>query len=116
MSYPEEFRRQVLSYQKKKSLTLKETAQHFEIGIATLWRWQKRIEIQVSRTRRRKIDKAALLRDVEQHPDAYQYERAQRFHVSQRAIGQALKKLGISYKKNAQSPQGQRAGTYELPK
>jgi hypothetical protein len=38
----------------------------------------------------------ALKRDVEKYPDAYQYERAQRLGVSQRGIGYAWKRLGIS--------------------
>ena len=36
--------------------------------------------------------------DVGLYPDAYQYERAERFGVSQRGIALALKRLGISYK------------------
>ncbi|BAP57310.1 transposase [Thioploca ingrica] len=47
-----------------------------------------------------KIDMEALKRDVEQYPDAYQYERAKRLGVSRRGIGYALKRLEISRKKN----------------
>ena len=43
----------------------------------------------------------ALARDVAEHTDSYQYERAERFGVSQRGIALALKRLGISYKKKA---------------
>ena len=36
-----------------------------------------------------------LIRDVEQHPDAFQHERAERFGCSQRGICEALKRLKI---------------------
>ena len=41
------------------------------------------------------MDMEAIKRDVEQDPEAYQYERAERPGVSQRGIGYALKRLGI---------------------
>ena len=50
-----------------------------------------------------KIDMAALAKDVEIYPDAYQYECAERFDVSQRGIGDALKRLKISYKNNTRT-------------
>jgi hypothetical protein len=43
-------------------------------------------------------DMEKLKLDVKLYPDAYQYERAERFGVSQRGIALALKRLGISYK------------------
>lgn len=45
----------------------------------------------------------ALRKDVQDYPDRYQYERAKIFGVSQSAIFYALKRLNISYKKNAVS-------------
>ena len=53
----------------------------------------------------------ALKRDVEEYPDAYHYERAQRLGVSQRGIGYALKRLGISRKKNALTSESRCSGT-----
>ncbi|WP_421522811.1 IS630 transposase-related protein [Neisseria yangbaofengii] len=47
----------------------------------------------------RKISAQALLEDVERYPDAYCYERAQRFGCSHTAIHKALKRYNISYKK-----------------
>ncbi|WP_312267140.1 IS630 transposase-related protein, partial [Neisseria sp.] len=47
----------------------------------------------------RKISAQALLEDVERYPDAYCYERAQRFGCSSTAIHKALKRYNISYKK-----------------
>jgi len=43
---------------------------------------------------------AVLKKDVESSPDDYQWERAKRFNVSQRGMCSALKRLGMSYKKN----------------
>lgn len=43
----------------------------------------------------------ALSKDVKDNPEAYQYERAKKFGVSQSAIFYALKRLKISNKKNA---------------
>ncbi|WP_440867783.1 IS630 transposase-related protein [Symbiopectobacterium purcellii] len=40
--------------------------------------------------------------------DAYQKERAERFGVCQKAIWQALKKLGLTYKKNSTSSESRR--------
>ena len=42
---------------------------------------------------------ALLKKDVEENPDSYQYERANKFSVSQRCIGYALRRLGVAYKK-----------------
>ena len=41
----------------------------------------------------------ALKEDIRLHPDAYQYERAERFGVSQMGICSALKRLKVRYKK-----------------
>lgn len=56
-----------------------------------------------------KIHPDALKGDVEKYPDAYQYERAKRLGVSQRGIGYALKRLGISRKKTLSPPQAEAA-------
>jgi transposase len=47
-----------------------------------------------------KIHPERLIRDVEQHPDSFQHERAERFGCSQRGICEALKRLKISRGKN----------------
>lgn len=99
MSYSIDFRRKVISVRKAEGLTIRETAKQFRIGKASLVRWLKRLEPKNSTPRHRKRDKNALAKDVEQHPDAYQRERAERFGVCQKAIWQALKKIGLTYKK-----------------
>ena len=50
-----------------------------------------------------KINMEALKKDVKEYPDRYQYERAEKFGVTQAAIWFALKRLGMSYKKNSVS-------------
>ena len=47
-----------------------------------------------------------LGQDVGLYPDAYQYERAERLGCSRRGIGNALKRLKISRKKNFFAPEG----------
>ena len=75
------------------------------MGIASVVRWSKKITPTTKRNKpATKIDMEALRRDVEEHPDAYQYERAKRFGVSQKGICSALKRLGITYKKNLKHP------------
>jgi len=46
----------------------------------------------------------ALKKDVELHPDDYQWERAKRFNVGQSTVGRALKRLGFSNKKTLKHP------------
>ncbi|WP_290604288.1 IS630 transposase-related protein [Arsenophonus sp. ENCA] len=104
MSYSLGFRRKVLAIKKEKGLSIRETAKRFCIGFATVSRWIKQIEPKPAASRSRKIDKSALEKDVRQYPDAYQRERAVRFGLCQKAIWQALKKRGLTYKKTLRHP------------
>lgn len=54
----------------------------------------------------------ALQEDIKENPDAYQYERSVKFGVSQRCIGYALRRLGVSYKKNVEASKGGRKKSY----
>lgn len=117
MTYSVDFRQKVLSIREQEGLSIKETATRFHIGTDSVTRWLKRIEPQQkSVPRRRKLDKAALVNDVERYPDAYQRERAARFGVSKNAIWQALKNLGISCKKNATPSQSRRNRPARVPR
>ena len=115
MTYSSDFRRKVLSIRKREGLTIAQVAARFDVGIASVVRWLKNPEPKVHGYRRRKIDMDALARDIEQYPDAYQYERAARFGVYQNAICHALKKLKLTYKKNTASSKGLRRRTAHLP-
>ena len=46
-----------------------------------------------------------LKEDVMKHPDLYQYERAEKFKVSQNCIHKALKRLKVTYKKAFKHPE-----------
>ena len=112
MTYPLEFRQHVLSVKSRESLTFEETASRFCIGKMSLVRWSKRIEPCYTRDKpSSKISVQALYEDVQMYPDAYHYERALRFGVSTRGIGVALKRLGVTYKKNSCAPQKGRRET-----
>lgn len=114
MTYSIDFRRKVLSVREREELTIAEVAERFGVGVASVVRWLKDIEIKPHGPRKRKIDMEALRKDVETYPDAYQYERAARLGVVQNAIFNALKKLKITYKKNTSSPQSRRRRTATL--
>ena len=116
MAYSLDFRRKVLSVREKKGLTIAEVASRFDVGVASVVRWIKHVERKPPGFRHRKIDLEVLRQDVVAYPDAYQYERAQRLGVRQNAIFLALKKLGVTYKKNAAPSQGGRPGTAHLPR
>ena len=115
MTYPIEFRCHVLSVRKKEGLTFYDTATRFCIGVASLTRWSKTLEPKPYPLRMYKVSLEALSKDVKDYPDAYQYERAERFGVYQNAIYQALKKLNVTYKKSSVSSKGGRRQTAMLP-
>ena len=109
MTYPLKFRQQVFAVKDKYKLTYEQASERFDISIRTLFRWQNKLEPCLTRNKpATKIDMEALKKDVEQHPDDYQWERAKRFNVSQSTIGSALKRLGISNKKNSKASQSRR--------
>jgi len=101
MAYSIDFRRKVLEIKERDGLSSEEAALRFGISESSLFRWSKRTE--PCRTRNKpstKINMAELALDVEQEPDAFQHERAERFRCSQRGICAASKRLKISRKKN----------------
>ncbi|MBV8357141.1 MAG: transposase [Deltaproteobacteria bacterium] len=117
MTYSLDFRRKALYVREQEGLTIAEVATRFGVGIASVVRWLKKVEPQRTRNKpATKIDMAALAQDVRNNPDAYQYERAQRLGVSQKGIGHALRRLGVTYKKYPVASQGRRARTTHLPR
>ena len=117
MTYPLKFRRHVLSVRENEGLTFAETSQRFSVGIASLTRWAKTPEPKAKREGRpRKVDLEKLAQDVKDHPDSYQYERAARFGVMQKAIWNGLRALGVTYKKILDTPEGERRRTARLPR
>lgn len=118
MTYSIDFRKKVLKVRKEEGLSYADISKRFAVGLASIVRWSKRIE--PCRTRHKaptRIKTEALREDVILYPDAYHYERARRLGVSTRGIGDALKRLGVTYKKNAQASQSRcRKAIYVLPK
>lgn len=116
MTYSLDFRRKVLSVRDKEALSMKEVAERFDVGIASVMRWVKNITPQMTRHKPAlKLNMEALARDVQEHPDSYHHERAERFSVSPTCIRKALKRLGVTYKKKPPASQGVSRGTYSLP-
>jgi hypothetical protein len=107
MTYSKDFIKKVLAYKDKHRLTFEQTSKHFEISIRSLFRWEKKLEPAITRNKpATKVDMKQLMIDVDQYPDAYQWERAQRLGVSKSCIHYALKRLEISFKKNAKTSKG----------
>ena len=105
MTYSLELRQHIFKVKQKEGLTFEETAARFHVSARTLFRWEQRLEPQVTHKKHsRKIDLEALAKHVEQEPNGYQRARAAYFGVSQPSIWAALKELKISYKKNTHTP------------
>ena len=106
MTYSLDFRKKALSVKAKERLSFAQTAERFDVGIASLVRWTNKLEPQKSRNKpATKINMEELKEDIIVHPDAYQYERAERLGVSQMGICHALRRIGVTYKKNTSASQ-----------
>ena len=112
MTYSLDFRTKVFRIKEKKRLTFEQISDHFDISIRTLFRWQKKLEPAMTRNKpATKINMDRLEKDIERHPDDYQWEPGKRLGVTQSAIHYALQRLGVSYKKTLQHPKtNQQAG------
>lgn len=107
MTYSRDFRSKVLAVREQEKLSMAKIAKRFGIALTSVMRWSNNIESIKKRNKpATKIDMEALKRDITQYPDAYQYERAQRLSVSEGCVFHALKRLGITYKKNSAASQG----------
>ena len=112
MTYSIDFRRKVLEVKEREDLSFEKTAARFGVAKSSVQRWTECPE--PCRTRNKpatKIDMDLPAQHVDLYPDAYQHERAERFGCSQRGIGEALKRLEISRKKNAFASEGRRGET-----
>ncbi|MFZ3142993.1 IS630 transposase-related protein [Psychrobacter glacincola] len=96
MTYSADFRDQVVKNIKQKDMSIRQACVFYNISKTTLQRWLKDPSIKLTRNKPpSKIPNEALLKDIEQYPDDYMYERAQRFNCSKSGIEAALKRLGI---------------------
>ena len=117
MTYSVDFGKKALLIKDKEVLSFAKTAGRFGVCIVTVVRWTKRLEPQKNRCKPgTKLDMAGLKEDMIMYPDAYQYERADRLGVRAMCIWDALKRIGVSYKKNISTPQsGSRRTRVVLP-
>ncbi len=109
MTYSLDFRKKILSIRTKEGLSFAKVSKRFGVSVNSVFLWSKRLE--PKRTKNRptiKIDNEVLMEDIKKYPDAYNCERAHRLNVSTSGICCAIKRLGISYKKNLQPSQGLR--------
>ena len=100
MTYSVDLRKRVVSFilsGGKKS----EAMRRFSVSRKTIYNWLNSKDIMPKKhgERRRKIDKKALLLDVQNYPDKTLQERANQFSVVDSSICKALKKMKISHKK-----------------
>ena len=101
MTYSTDFRAQVIKSVKNKDMSIRQAYTFYNISKTALQRWLKNPSIKQTRDKPpSKIPNEALLKDVAQYPDDYMYERAQRLGCSKSGIEIALKRLGISQKKD----------------
>ena len=106
MTYSADFRAQVLKSVAQQGMSIRQACAFYDISKATLQNWLKDPSIKLTRNKPpNKIPNEALLKDVEQYPDDYMYERAQRLGCSKSGIETALKRLGISKKKDLGTPE-----------
>ncbi len=107
MTYSLDFRQRVLHIKSERSLTDLELSAMFNVSTRSIIRWKVKIEPLTTRNKpATKIDMDKLKKNIEDNPDLYQYERANIFKVSKSAIGTAMQRLGITYKKNSKSSKG----------
>ena len=100
MTYSLDFRRQVLK-SIDDGMTYVQAAEFYSLSPTTIQNWKRRVHSKTTRqTKPYKIPDDVLLNDVKEYPDDYQYERARRLNCSKTGIYHALKRLGISQKKD----------------
>lgn len=117
MTYSLDFRKKVLSIRQSEGISFTMTAKRFGIDKQTIFRWSKRLHPKLTRNKPAiKINMEALAKDVRDNADDYQYERAIRFGMSKTGIWEALKRLGVSYKKNFNSSKSRRRKAFIIQK
>ena len=101
-----DMRQRILKIRQEEGLSMAKVAKRFGVSVVSVMRWFQNIHAIKKRHRSGRINREALKFDVEEYPDAYQFERAERLGVSEFCIWYALKKLNITYKKNSAASKG----------
>jgi transposase len=105
MAYDVVFRKRVIEY-KDAGHTFKDVQEAFGVDSKRYYSWKKQLEQTGSleykspKERRGKINKSELARLLEEHPDWYLMEFAEKLNVCPQAIYKMFKKLGVTRKKN----------------
>ena len=104
-SYSKKFKKEAVRLHKEGGLQIQEVSKLLSVSTRSISRWvnhgienKERVVVPL------KIPNDKLLEDVELYPDAYLHERAARLNCSKSGVGDALKRLGITRKKNTSSP------------
>ena len=98
-----------MQVKKEEKLSIRVVGRRYGISPNTVYRWSKKLESKKERKARlTKIDMERLKVDIKENPDLYQYERGEKFKVRQSTICYALKRLGVSYKKNVKTSESRR--------
>ena len=109
MTYSLDFRKQVLK-SLDEGMTYAQAAEFYELSPTTIQNWKRRVHSKLKReTTPHKIMDDALLNDVKEYPDGYQYERARRLNCITTGIHHALKRLHISKKKDLRASKSLRS-------
>ena len=104
MAYDAVFRKRVIEY-KDAGHTFAEVYEAFKVDSKSYYSWKKQLEetgyleSKSPKERDRKINKSELLRLLEEHPDRYLKEFAERFNVCPSAVYNMFEKLGVTRKK-----------------
>jgi transposase len=99
MTYSLDLRERVVGYIRT-GTSRAEASRIFKIAPRTISNWLERDDLSPTHhgSRRRKIDKAALVAHVRDYPDVLLRERAGYFNVSIASLWSALRKLNITKK------------------
>ena len=106
MAYDEKFRRKAIEY-KDNDHTFKQLRETFGISSSTYYKWRKNkissgfyvLPKITKATRRRKVNPDELMKIVEEKPDLFLHEIAEKFNCSAAAIFKRLKQQKITLKK-----------------
>jgi len=116
--YSNDLREKALRYYDKGGKSQAEVSGIFGVSHRTFAQWVKLRKagnfLRRAQQKRRaptKIEGGALRRYIEQHPDAYLWEIAVVFKVSDVGILKACRRLGITRKKNTAVLRARRSGT-----
>ena len=116
MAYSHYFIKKVLKL-KSEGMSFLKLADKYNISVRSIQEWLKGNLPKGTRNRSNtKLDIDELKQDILDYPDGYLKERAERLGVSDHCISKNLKKIGVTYKKNFNTPKSKRRETIIIQK